>query len=144
MKEFTFVIEGRPKVQKNDLKIYGAGKRKFIGHSAQLTKIRVELGRSAYEQFVEQGGKEPIDYLCEMDFTFYHGRQWEPDLDNLPSIVLDAIQGESVKGVKGLKINAILKDDKIVRKIVSEKIIDGDPKYNGEPRTEFTIKEYIL
>lgn len=144
-KTYKFVIMGRPKVQKNDLKIYGGrGSRMFVGHSKELTKIREALCDEAYSQYVAQGGVAPIDYLVEVSFKFYHGRQWEPDLDNLPSIVFDAIQGRKVGKKKDEKvvINAILSNDKLVRFQQEEKIIEGDEKYYGEPRTEFEIRRY--
>lgn len=142
--EYKFVIMGRPKVQKNDLKIYGGrGSRMFIGHSKELTRVREAMCEEAYSQYLAQGGVEPINCLIELDFVFYHGRQWEPDLDNLPSIVLDAIQGKKVgKGDNKVVTQAVLANDKLVRRQREEKIIEGDEKYNGEPRTEFTIREY--
>ncbi|MCU0680576.1 MAG: RusA family crossover junction endodeoxyribonuclease [Planctomycetes bacterium] len=141
-KVFKFVIEGRPKVQKNDLIIRrGKKNRPFVGHSKKLGTVREFISEEAYKQYIEQGGLEPIDYLCEIRFVFYCPKQAEPDLDNLPSIVLDALQGEGKKGNKGNK-NQVLVDDKLVRLERSEKIVKGDKKYHGEPRTEFEIRKY--
>ena len=144
MKIFKFVFEGRPKVQKNDLVIYkGKGGRPFVTHSKKLEKVRKEITRSAFEQYLQQGGQEPIDYLCEVKFTFYCTKQWEPDLDNLPAIILDALQGDIVKWKREkIKINQVLADDKLVRFEQSEKIVKGDEKYVGEPRTELEIRRY--
>lgn len=141
---YKFVFIGRPKVQKNDLVIRkGKGGRPFVAHSNKLTAIRKEITESAYEQYTAQGGKEPIDYLCKVKFTFYCTKQWEPDLDNLPAIVLDAIQGNTVQRNKQkVKIQQVLIDDKLVRWEQSEKIVKGDDKYDGEPRTEFEISRY--
>ena len=141
---YKFVFTGRPKVQKNDLVIRkGKGGRPFVAHSNKLTVIRKEITESAYVQYEEQGGKEPIDYLCQVKFKFYCTKQWEPDLDNLPAIVLDAIQGETVqRSKKKVKIKQVLVDDKLVRWEQSEKIVKGDENYDGEPRTEFEISRY--
>ena len=141
---FNFVFEGRPKVQKNDLVIRkGKGGRPFVAHSNKLGDVRKEITKAAYEQFIEQGGTDPIDYLCEVYFKFFCTKQWEPDLDNLPAIVLDAIQGTVVtRQKKKVRVNQVLLDDKLVRFEQSEKILKGDAKYDGEPRTEFTIRRY--
>ena len=141
---YKFVFNGRPKVQKNDLQIRrGKNNRPFVAHSNKLEKIRNEITESAYEQYLAQGGEEPIDYLCEVKFKFYCTKQWEPDLDNLPAIVLDAIQGKTVQRNKQkVKIDQVITDDKLVRFEESEKIVKGDDKYHGEPRTEFEIRRY--
>lgn len=144
MSTFKFVFEGRPKVQKNDLVILkGKGGRPFVSHSKKLEVIRKEITRTAYEQYQAQGGKDPIDYLCEVKFTFYCTLQWEPDLDNLPAIILDALQGDTVqRAKKKVSIRQVLADDKLVRFEQSEKIVKGDDKYVGDPRTEFEIRRY--
>ena len=141
---YKFVFNGRPKVQKNDLQIRrGKNGRPFVAHSNKLEKIRNEITELAYEQYLDQGGEDPIDYLCEVKFKFYCTKQWEPDLDNLPAIVLDAIQGKTVQRNKQkVKIKQVITDDKLVRFEESEKIVKGDDKYDGEPRTEFEIKRY--
>ncbi|MDC1299884.1 RusA family crossover junction endodeoxyribonuclease [bacterium] len=139
-----FTIYGRPKVQKNDLVIRRAkGGRPFVSHSKKLDEVRTHIMEESYQQYLDQGFDEPIDYLCEVYFTFYCPKQAEPDLDNLPSIVLDAIQGKKIKGKgKHERDSQILVDDKLVRICKSEKIVKGDEKYDGEPRTEFEIREY--
>jgi len=144
MSTFKFVFEGRPKVQKNDLVIRkGKAGRPFVAHSKKMEVIRKEITRAAYEQYQSQGGIEPIDYLCEVKFTFYCTKQWEPDLDNLPAIILDALQGDTVqRDKKKVSIRQVLADDKLVRFEQSEKIVKGDEKYYGEPRTEFEIRRY--
>lgn len=146
MVEFEFVIEGRPKVQKNDLVIRnrgGKGGRPFVSHSKKLETVRKQITRDAYDQFLKQGGLNPIDYLCEVQFKFYCTKQWEPDLDNLPAIVLDALQGDTIqRNREKVKIRQVLTDDKLIRFEQSEKIVKGDEKYDGEPRTEFTIRRY--
>lgn len=141
-KVFKFVIEGRPKVQKNDLVIRrGKNGRPFVAHSKKLETVRKFISEEAYRQYVEQGGEDPIDYLCGISFIFYCPRQAEPDLDNLPSIVLDALQGYVTKGDKEKQFQVLI-DDKLVRIEKSEKIVKGDDKYHGEPRTEFEIRKY--
>lgn len=138
------VFIGRPKVQKNDLVIWkGKGGRPRVGHSKKLETIRREMMESFYEQYTALGYEEPIDCHIEIEFDFYSTRQWEPDLDNLPAIVLDALQGRTAtrKGEK-VKIFQVLSDDKLLRREISEKLIKGED-YDGEPRTEITIRRYI-
>jgi Holliday junction resolvase RusA-like endonuclease len=138
------VIQGRPKVQKNDLVIRkGKGGRPFVAHSKQLETIRKEITVEAWKQYQEQGGVEPIDYPCTLNFRFYCPRQAEPDLDNLPSIVLDALQGHALeKGRGSAREMQVLLDDKLVREEHNFKIVKGDFNYDGEPRTEFEIRRY--
>jgi hypothetical protein len=141
-KIYKFLIEGRPKVQKNDNAIYKSKGRLFIGHSKLLSETRDEVTLEIFDQFIEQGGVNPIDYLCAVSFVFYCPAQAEPDLDNLPAIILDAIQGQKEKGSKE-RMMVVLKNDKLVRVINSEKIVKGDPRYFGEPRTEIEISKYL-
>jgi len=144
--EIRFVVKGKPWVQKNNLEIR---KRKvkgkwvhFVDHSDKLKSIRDQIGIEMYTQYHRQGFTRPIDYPIEVEFVFYCKRQWEPDLDNLPQIWLDAAQGVKARG--GLKIATILTDDKLVRRETSEKIVEGDPRYDGTPRTEITIRRYTF
>lgn len=144
---YKFKITGRPLVQKNDLEIRwkrlkGNKKIPFVDHSEKLKQSRTDIAFSIYEQFKKQGGVKPIDYLFEIKFVFYVTKQWQPDLDNLPSIVLDAMQGVKAKG--GLIVAQTIENDKLLRKESSEKIVEGDPRFNGEPRTEVEIKPYSL
>jgi Holliday junction resolvase RusA-like endonuclease len=145
-REIRFVVKGKPWVQKNNLHIRKKKVRgklvPFVGHSDKLKSIRDQIGIEMYAQYQKQGLTKPIDYPIEVEFTFYCKRQWEPDLDNLPQIWLDAAQGVKVKG--GLKIAITLADDKLVRKETSEKIVEGDPRYDGEQRTEIIIREYTF
>ena len=137
------VFIGRPKVQKNDLKIWkGKGGRPMIGHSKKMTDIRNAMMKEFHDQYTALGYDEPLDCSVSIEFDFYSTKQWEPDLDNLPSIVLDALQGKTTK-VKGEKVQkfAVLKDDKLLRREMSEKLIKGED-YDGEPRTELTIRAY--
>ena len=131
-------------VQKNNLKIFRAkGGRSFVGHSKELTQTRDLIMREMFSQYEAYGYLEPIhDYLA-FDFKFYVTRQAEPDLDNLPAIILDALQGKVMKRKAGdVRICQVISNDKTVRSISSEKIVKGDPSYDGEPRTEFTISRY--
>jgi len=140
----TLVYIGRPKVQKNDLVIWkGKGGRPIINHSKKMNAIRDEMMKDFYEQYTSMGYTEPIDCHVEVFFDFYSTRQWEPDLDNLPAIVLDALQGKKSKK-KGDKTRtfAVLSDDKLLRRELSEKLIKGED-YDGEPRTEITIRKYV-
>lgn len=144
---YKFTIQGRPLVQKNDIKIRykivkGGKKIPFVDHSEELKKTRTEIAISLFEQFKKQGGLTPIDYNFEIKFVFYVKKQWQPDLDNLPAIVLDAMQGVKIKG--GLTVAKTIQDDKLLRKITAEKILEGDPKFTGELRTEIEIQPYSL
>lgn len=138
----NFLIEGKALSQKNDVVIRKAkGGRYFVGHSQKLSKVRDQISKDVFQQYLDQGYSDPIDYLCEFSFKFYCLRQHEPDVDNLAQIFLDALQG--IKNKKeGTVEYQVLKNDKLVRVIRCEKIVLGDLDYNGEPRTEFEIKEY--
>jgi Holliday junction resolvase RusA-like endonuclease len=67
-------------------------------------------------------------------------RAHEPDLDNLPAVIFDALQGLKVKGLRGVRVAAVLKDDRQIRELNSKKIVEGDDVYHGEPRTEITLR----
>ena len=85
----------------------------------------------------------PIDYPVEVDLVFYVERAHEPDLDNLPAIVCDAMQGIKVKGVRGARASAILADDRLICKMTVQRITKGDIQYVGEPRTELTVRRHL-
>ena len=144
---FNFVIGKKPWVQKNNLIImYKNWKNKtgaFIGHSKEMSHARDEISNVFFAQFREQGGRKPISYPVELDFVFYVERAHEPDLDNLPAIVCDAMQGIRVKGARGMRVASILEDDKQVRYMAARKIVKGDINYVGEPRTELTVRRYL-
>lgn len=144
-KEIHLVFHGRPKVQKNDLVIrykqVKGRKIPFIGHSTKMSDIRDAMTVEFYKQYKAQGFTKPIDYLFEIDMVFYMTTQSEPDLDNLPAIVLDALQGLKVKKSK-IKVAVTLTDDKLLRRESSRKIVKGDNDYTGEPRTEIRIRPY--
>ena len=144
-KVYKFTIIGRPLSQKNNIKIHKIGKVYRIGHPKKFVKRRDEICDEIFQQFQDQGGEKPIDYLMEIHYKFYHRLQWEPDLDNLPAVLLDAMQGRTkkVKGEK-VKFNITILDDKLVRFQKEEKIIKGDPKWDDEERVEFTIIPYNL
>jgi len=139
-----FVITGKPWVQKNNLNILFRDPRQrrqpFIDHSHEMKQARQRTSQLLYTQYRNQGRSRPIDYLIQVDLVFYVKRGHEPDLDNLPAFILDAMQGISVAG--GIKVAAILVDDKLVREEHSRKIVEGDIGYDGEPRTEITIRRY--
>jgi Holliday junction resolvase RusA-like endonuclease len=138
------VYEGRPLVQKNNLNIYyigkGAKKRPIIGHTKKMSAVRMDIALKLHEQYMKQRAK-PIDYLFEIYFTFYVEKRSEPDLDNLPAIFLDAMQGYKDKKL-GL-IAVTLLNDKLNRRESSHKIVKGDKLYHGEPRTEIEIRRYL-
>lgn len=124
------------------------GSKSFIGHSKKLDEVRTAMSESMHNQYLAQGYLEPIDCLISVKFVFYTSKQWEPDLDNLPSIVLDALQGITKK-VKKEKVKkwVTLVDDKLVMFEQSEKIIVPKIKgvkdgYEQELRTELEITEY--
>lgn len=139
------LITGIPTVQKNDLvvkKIKVKGKYiGAIGHSSRIIKIRNDASVEMYNQYISQGYSGLIDYLINVDFTFYVLKLREPDWDNLPSLYLDAMQGFRIKN-NGV-VFKILKNDKLVRRGIVEKIVEGDEKYNGKPRTEIEIRPYL-
>ena len=139
-----FNFSGRAFVQKNDLEIrhrrVGNKKIPYVGHSKELMEHRENLTMVLFEQYQDQGFNEPIDYLIRVQFKFYVEKKSEPDLDNLPAIVLDAMQGI---GKRGHKEYIVLKDDKLVRAESSEKIVLGDSRYYGGPRTELMVFKYF-
>lgn len=152
---YKFVVYGRPLSQKNNIKVQKRGKHYAVGHSSDFTKRRDEICADIYRQFKDQGGEEPIDYLVEVHYRFYHRKQWEPDLDNLPAVLLDAMQGRKikkkvngrlVKDENGKQVYEVLdktlKDDKLVRFQMEEKIVKGDDKWDDEERSEFSIRPY--
>lgn len=143
MEPIKFMLYGRPLVQKNNLTIYkkrikGGKQIPFIGHSKELNEARKEASFVLYNQYIDQGYEEPIDYLFRMSIIFYISRQAEADLDNLPCFVLDALQGES----DDISHKKVLTNDKLLRHLTSEKIVKGDTHYHGEPRTEIEITRY--
>lgn len=150
-KEYRFSYEGRPLSQKNDLvvRFRSPGRYKggtpFIGHTESLLKSRNEISTQIYSQFLKQGGKLPIDWLFELDIKFYLGEKWETDLDNLPAIILDAMQGFKLKnGKTGFIVCQVIKNDKLLRKMTAEKFYPYDPRYTGVMRTEITLRPYVL
>jgi hypothetical protein len=151
-KEYHFSYEGRPLSQKNDLvvRFKSPGRYKgglpFIGHTPDLLKSRNEISTQIYSQFLKQGGKLPIDWLFELDIKFYLGEKWETDLDNLPAIILDAMQGFKLKNdnTKGFTVCQVIKNDKLLRKMTAEKFFPYDPRYTGVMRTEIILRPYVL
>jgi len=145
-----FTIVGRPLVQKNNLEIRkkrkkGGGYVSFIDHSSKMKKRRDDISVEIYKKYKKEGYKDPIDYFIEVDFVCYVEKRGEPDVDNLPSIFLDAMQGikQTIKGTtKKIRLAQTLVDDKLVRKISVTKIVKGDKEYHGEPRAEITIRDY--
>jgi len=138
-----FVVNHIPKVQKNDLMIKKFKKNgqwiRAIGHSKRLEEARQYAAVEIYKQYRDQGFLKPIDYLFWVHFVFYAKKVHEPDLDNLPSMYLDAMQGVKLNG---LVVAKILVDDKLNRHEDSRKIIEGDKIYNGNPRVEIEIGRY--
>lgn len=145
MFEIHLTINAPPRVQKNDLhihkKISKAGKvQRWVGHSNSFSAYRNKATVEMYRQYVQLGYKEPIDFFVEVAFVFYLKGQ-EADLDNLIAAPLDALMGLNAKRAPGVKVSQILKDDNLVKKLTAEKIMKGNG-YDGEPRTELTIREY--
>ena len=139
-----FTIPGRPIVQKNNLNIYmrkiGNKRIPFIDHNKKMKDRRDEISHLIFKEYHNLGYTSPIYYPIEINFDFYITRVSEPDLDNLPSIVLDAMQGLKAKG--GLKVAVTLEDDKLYKKGCVHKIVQGDIAYHGEPRTEVEVRRY--
>ncbi len=143
---FDIVIHGRPVVQKNNI-IIRRIKRKgklvpFVDHTDKMKAIRNDICLKIFRHYTKLGYTKPIDYLIEAHLVFYIERVSEPDVENLPSIFFDAMEGIKEKKTKQ-KIAVTLVNDKLVRKVTCEKIVKGDVKYHGEPRTEIRIRRYI-
>jgi len=138
------VLPGRPIVQKNNLNIYtkktNKGNIPFIDHNKKMKDRRNEISIEIFKEYNKLGLSGPISYPVDISFTFYINRVSEPDLDNLPSIILDAMQGFKIKG--GNRIAVTLQDDKLYKKGTTHKIVQGDMAYHGEPRTEIEIRRY--
>jgi Holliday junction resolvase RusA-like endonuclease len=139
-----FIVKHDPTVQKNDLEIHKVKVNgnwiRTIGHSKRLKRSREFACLEMFKQYQKLGYTQPISYLIDVDFVFYVTEASEPDLDNLPPMYLDAMQG--VKMARMGKVGTILVDDKLVRKIGQEKIVERDVKYYGKPRVEICIKPY--
>lgn len=146
IESFQFVIIGKPWVQKNNLIIFYKNphrkKDPFIGHSKEMSQARDLMSQTLYDQFRKQGGKYPITYPVELDLVFYVEKAHEPDVDNLPAIVCDAMQGIRVKGTRA-RVASVLEDDKLICRVVAQKVTKGDINYVGEPRTECTVRRYL-
>lgn len=144
-KRIKFIIYGRPLVQKNNLQIIkvkrGGKLVSFIDHSSKMKSFRDKVSMEMYKQYTNQGYTKPINFLNEVSFRFFVLKQSEPDLDNLPAIFLDAMQGFKVKK-SNLKIAITMLDDKLIRKLSCEKVVKGDPKYDGQERCEIEIRRY--
>lgn len=145
-REFKFIVPGRPRSQKNDLQIYwkrvGGVKRPFVAHSADLHKFRNDISNLVFGQYLDQGGKEPINWLFKADFVFYCSKRWEPDLDNMPAVIMDAMQG--IKKGKTIIVSQTVANDKLLRYMTARKIVQYDPQFNGELRTELTISPFLI
>lgn len=136
-------------MQKNDLKIYYrknkmGGNSPFVGHSSGMGSVRDEITEQVYEEYSKIYDK-PIDFLIEVRYVFYVPAQGEPDLDNLPAIFLDAIQGKVVgRGKNKRREMSSLVDDKLVRREISEKIVikKANLEELGPLRTEVEIYRY--
>lgn len=148
MFQINLIVLGDPLTQKNDLiikkqKLKSGKMRSFVGHSSKFGAFRDKACLVMYEQYQAQGYKVSIDFLIEANMVFYVKRWHEPDLDNLPACYLDGMLGVRPKGApRGTRVAQVLKDDKLVRKLIAEKIVEGDPDYAGEPRAEITIRRY--
>lgn len=146
VESFHFVITGKPWVQKNNLIIFYKNPRKktgpFVGHSKGMSEARDSMSAMLFDQFKKQGGRNPITYPVEVNLVFYVERAHEPDVDNLPAIVCDAMQGIRVKGTRA-RVASVLKDDKLICKVKARKITKGDINYVGEPRTELTVRRFL-
>jgi hypothetical protein len=148
-RRFEFSFNGRPLSQKNNLQIRfkAPGRYKggipFVGHSAEMLKTRQEISTQLYTQFLAQKG-QLIDWLFELDFKFYIGEKWETDLDNMPAICLDAMQGFRIAKGKSMTVCQIIKNDKLLRRMTAEKFYPYDPRYTGEMRTEIILTPYAL
>ncbi len=143
---YRFLIIGKPWVQKNNLDIlYRNPRRKigpFVDHSAPMKAARDKASADLHRQFKKQGGRKPINYFISVDLVFYVERVHEPDLDNLPAFVFDAMQGLPVRGNPKMKVAAVIVDDRLVREEHSRKVVKGDIDYDGEPRTEIVVRPY--
>jgi len=139
----TLVFEGRPLVQKNNnvirrKKLKSGKVVPFVAHSDNLTQTRTRMSLDLFVQYRKLGFVEPIDYLCTATLVFYVPRKSEPDIDNLPGIVFDAMQGAAKNS-----LGKILVDDKLVRQLNITKLVEGDVRYYGEPRSEITIEPWL-
>jgi len=143
---YKFLILGKSWVQKNNLEImYRNPRRKigpFVDHSADMRAARDAASVDLHRQFKKQGGRRPISYLISVDLVFYVERVHEPDLDNLPAFIFDAMQGVPVRGNRRMKVAVVIEDDRLVREEHSRKVVKGDMDYDGEPRTEIIVRPY--
>lgn len=119
---FECVIMSRPPVKKNTQRIFGTGRRKRAVYSIQYITWKNE----AICHLRAARLRDPIEVpviLC-LKF-FFQNRASEADVSNL----VEAPQDVLVEA-------GILKDDRLVRQLIAEKV------FNEEPRTEITILEF--
>jgi hypothetical protein len=146
--EYTFIVHGKPWVQKNNLVIRFKNPRfrkgPYIGHAEDMKVAREEIAHSLYSQYLQQGGMDPLICHLEIDFVFYVDSAHEPDLDNLPAIICDALQGvrDDMNENPKAKLAVVVSNDKLFRYGTMLKIVKGDIGYAGEPRTEIGIRRY--
>jgi Holliday junction resolvase RusA-like endonuclease len=137
---FSFVVYGRPLVQKNNITVrnkkVGNKKIPYIGHSPEFIDYRNKMTDLLFDQFTFQGGKDPIDFPIEVHYRFYVEKKSIPDIDNLPSAFNDAIQGHKTGRKKADREKIMLTDDKLIDKIVCERFLVSDP---SETRLEVDI-----
>ncbi len=110
---FNVRIQGRPAIKKNNYRIFRRGRGSFIAPSVKYKDWENDLvGRLLLR------GKErlPIDFPVYMQATFhFKNHQHECDTSNC----LEGIQDVLAKA-------DIIKNDKLIYRILSEKVFDGE------------------
>ncbi len=117
---FKCIIPGRAIVKKNTKRIVGAGRFKKIIYSK-----RFQFWEASFVLYLRKIWKlPPIDHPVEAIFKFYFkNHQGEADTSNL-------IEGPQDCLVKG----GVLKDDRLVQRLIAEK------HFECEPMTEIELR----
>ena len=118
----TAIIKGRPRVLKNNKRIFGRGGRKVVLPSVQYLNWEKEAlaGLLAHKSIAL------IDTPVVATYRFYfENRHAEPDVSNL------------IEGPQDVLVKAgILKNDKLIMRVEAEKF------FGHAPRTEVALYAY--
>lgn len=114
MNLLNITIQGRPAIKKNNQMIYGRGKKKWIGPNGKYRQWEKEMVKYLLQTAVVTG--MPFDCVMELVVRFhFKNHQWEPDASNCVEGVQDALQKAG-----------IIMNDKLIYKVVAEKVFDGE------------------
>lgn len=119
----TLTIPGRPIVKKNTQRVVGFGRAKRAIPSARYRAWELNAMAVCRRNF----SAALIDIPVTAHFRFFfENRQAEPDVSNL------------IEGPQDVLVDAcVLKDDRLVMKVMAEKF------FGHEPRVEIELYKYV-